>query len=391
MSKLKIVVFGIGYVGLANSVLLSQNNTVLAVDIDEKRVEQINNRISPFEDVEIKKYMRNVDLDLEATSKAKEAVVGADYIVIATPTNYDEELNCFDTTSITSIVDMVYAINNKAVIIIKSTVAVGFTKSLREKYNTEHIYFSPEFLREGQALYDNLYPSRIIVGGNSEKARRYADLLIEGAIKKDVRVLFTGSSEAEAIKLFSNTYLALRVTFFNELDTYAEIRQLNTKEIIEGVCLDDRVGNFYNNPSFGYGGYCLPKDTKQLKANYQDIPEELISAIVESNETRKNHIAKTIIEKKPKVVGVFSLAMKLDSDNYRESSIQCIIKRLRENNLEVVIYEPNLNEEFYLDCKVENDISKFKKLCNIIITNRFNSMLEDVKEKVYTRDLYHKN
>ena len=391
MNKPKIVVFGIGYVGLANAVLLAQKNEVIAVDIDQNRVDLINKKESPFVDKEISEYLKNRNLDLVATVESDSYLNDADFVLIATPTNYDPELNYFDTQSIISVVERVSQINKNLTIIIRSTIPVGYTETLKEKYSTDEIVFIPEFLREGTALYDNLYPSRIIIGSHNKKAHQFAKLLTQVILKDNVDVLFTGSTEAEAIKLFSNTYLALRVAFFNELDTYAEIRGLSTKEIIDGVSLDPRIGKYYNNPSFGYGGYCLPKDTKQLKANYENVPEELISAVVSANTTRKDHIARMITNRNPNVVGIYRLSMKMDSDNFRESSIQGIMKRIKAKGIEVVLFEPNLNEETFFNSKVIKSLTEFKKSCDIIITNRYHDELSDVIDKVYTRDLYNNN
>ena len=385
---MKIAVAGTGYVGLSLATLLSVKNEVVALDVVPEKVEKINNRISPIQDEYIEKYFKEKNLNLKATLDYKEAFTDAKFIIISTPTNYDSEQDYFDTSSVEDIIKKVISMNIDTTMVVKSTIPVGFIESVKKKYNIDNIMFSPEFLREGKALYDNLYPSRIIVGEKSKRAEEFANLLKESCLKEEVVIKYMNSTEAEAVKLFANTYLALRVAYFNELDTYAELKGLNTKDIIDGVCLDPRIGNHYNNPSFGFGGYCLPKDTKQLKANYKDVPENIISAIVESNRTRKDHIANMIIKRNPKVVGIYRLTMKSGSDNFRASAIQGVMKRIKGKGIEVIVYEPTLKEDNFFNSKVVNDLNEFKKISDIVIVNRIDDNIKDAENKIYTRDIF---
>ncbi|WP_448379484.1 nucleotide sugar dehydrogenase [Fervidobacterium sp.] len=388
---MKIAVAGLGYVGLSVAVLLAQHNEVVGYDVSNGKIELINQKISPINDKEIEEYLKTKQLNLRATRDAYEAFSGARYIVVATPTDYNPEKDYFDTSSVEEVVETALKINPDALIIIKSTVPIGFTENLRKRYQTNNIIFSPEFLREGKALYDNLYPARIIIGERSKRAEEFANLLIQGAIKKDIPVVYTSSTEAEAIKLFANAYLAMRIAFFNELDTFAEVNGLNTREIIEGVCLDPRIGNFYNNPSFGYGGYCLPKDTKQLLSHFKTIPNAIIKAIVESNELRKKHIAKMVMKNNPRVVGIYRLTAKAGTDNFRQAAIIDVINELKNNDVEILIYEPLVKDDQFMGLEVVNNLQEFKQACDLIIANRLTTELEDVQNKVYTRDLFGKD
>ena len=388
---MKIAVAGTGYVGMSLATLLSVKNKVVALDVLEEKVDKINHRISPIKDEYIEKFFKEKELDLKATLDYKEAFRDADFVIVSTPTNYDEELNYFDTSSVEDVIEKVISMDNDTTIVIKSTIPVGFVESMKKKYHIQNIFFSPEFLREGKALYDNLYPSRIIVGETNERGKKFVKLLKDACLKEDVVVKYMNSTEAEAVKLFANTYLALRVAYFNELDTYAEMKDLNTRDIIEGVCLDPRIGDHYNNPSFGYGGYCLPKDTKQLLANYKDVPENLIEAFVKSNTTRKQHIADMILEKKPKVVGVYRLAMKSGSDNFRASAIQGVMEILQNQGVNIVIYEPSILENSFCDFEVIHDLKLFKDISDVVIANRLDEEISDILNKTYTRDVFREN
>ena len=385
---MKIAVAGTGYVGLSLATLLSEKNEVMALDVIEEKVDMINNRISPIKDEYIEKFFKEKDLNLKATLDYKEAFKDAEFVIISTPTNYDDELNFFDTSSVEDIIEKVISMNIDTTMVVKSTIPVGFIESMKKKYNIDNIFFSPEFLREGKALYDNLYPSRIIVGDKSEKGEKFANLLKDSCLKEDVVIKYMESTEAEAVKLYANTYLALRVSYFNELDTYAEVKGLNTKDIIDGVCLDPRIGDQYNNPSFGYGGYCLPKDTKQLLANYKDVPQNLIEAIVKSNDTRKDHITKMILDRNPKTVGIYRLTMKTNSDNFRASAIQGIIDRLKDSNVEIVIYEPTLKTDTFNDCMVIHDLDDFNDKVDVVLVNRLDEDIKKITKDIYTRDLF---